>query len=90
MPSMSLFLVAIAVAAVIIWVVSVVDILRRPMDTAHTAGWILVVVLVPFLGSILYWALRDPSQDELRSSVGAEADLRGQRPSRPGGGTRPY
>ena len=87
---MSFFVTIVAITVVIIWVVSIVDILRRPMDTAHTAGWILMVVLLPVVGSILYWILRKPSDEELRSSLGAEGDLRGQRPSAPGGGTRPY
>ena len=87
---MSLFLSLVVVTVVIIWAVSIVDIVRRRLGSKQTAAWILVVVLLPVLGSLLYWALRKPSGAELDETVGARADLRNAPPKPPGGGARIY
>ena len=87
---MSLLVALGAAIVLIVWVASVADIIKRDMDAMHTAGWILVVVLLPVLGSLLYWAMRRPTDAELSATVGARADLRGKRPDPPGGGTRLY
>ena len=87
---MSIWLIIVGVVVLIIWVVSIADIAMRKMGAKKTAGWILVVVLLPALGSLLYWALRRPSADELDETVGARADLRGAQPRPPGGGPHIY
>ena len=47
----------LGVFVVVIWIVSVVDIIRRRhMRTgAKTAAWILLVIMLPVLGSITYF-----------------------------------
>ena len=55
----------IAFLLVIVWAISVVDIVRRHLGAAATIGWILLVTVLPFVGAIVYWALRKPTQDEL-------------------------
>ena len=87
---MSFLVWIVSVVVVIIWAISIADIIRRRMGAAHTAGWILLVVLLPVLGSLVYWAMRKPTAAELEATVGARADLRAQRPKPPGGGTRIY
>ena len=87
---MSIWTIIVAVVVVIIWVVSIVDIAMRHMGAKKTAGWLLVVILLPVLGSLLYWALRRPTADELDETVGARADLRGAEPRPPGGGPHIY
>jgi uncharacterized membrane protein YhaH (DUF805 family) len=87
---MSFLVWIVTVVVVIIWVISVADIIRRRLGATHTAGWILLVVLLPVLGSLIYWAMRKPTTAELDETVGARADLRRERPHEPGGGTRIY
>ena len=55
----------IAFLLLIVWAISVVDIVRRHLGAAATIGWILLVTVLPFVGAIVYWALRKPTQDEL-------------------------
>jgi hypothetical protein len=84
-------LIAIAgVVVVAVWIVSIVDIVRRRPGRAQTAGWILLVVLVPILGSFVYWLMRPPTRDEVEETVGAQADLRRERAERLPGETRFY
>lgn len=50
--------IAIAVAVLIVWVFSIVDIFSRHLDRRQTLAWVLIVILLPIAGSILYWVLR--------------------------------
>jgi hypothetical protein len=55
---MSAFWVAISVALVAVWVFTVVDLFSRHLDRRHTLAWFLIVILLPFVGALLYWVLR--------------------------------
>jgi uncharacterized membrane protein YhaH (DUF805 family) len=85
----ALVVISIAVVA-IIWVVSIVDIVRRRMDAKHTAAWVLLVVVLPVLGSFIYWVQRPATPEEVEQTVGAQADLRRERGARRAGDTRLY
>jgi hypothetical protein len=66
---------AIGVIVVILWVVAIVDIVRkRHLRTgAKTAAWILLVIIIPVIGTVTYFlvngafgagAARDPNVDK--------------------------
>ena len=57
---------AISVALLIVWVFTVADIIRRRLERGRTIAWILIVMLLPFAGAVLYWVLRS------REGVGAD------------------
>jgi hypothetical protein len=52
----------------IIAVITIVDIVRHPQGAAKTTGWILLVLVLPFLGALLYWALRKPTSQEVENA----------------------
>jgi hypothetical protein len=64
---MTAFWVVISVALVAVWAYTVADILRRPLDRRQTLAWVLIVILLPFVGALLYWVLRR------REAVGADS-----------------
>lgn len=76
----------IAVPLFVVWVVGVVDIVRGDLPARAKVGWIAVVLLLPFVGVILYFALRKPTKEQGMLRHEAAADLRG---SRHGGSDRP-
>jgi hypothetical protein len=47
--------VFILVPLIVVWVIGVVDIVRRPLSGMATAGWIVVVVVFPFVGTLVYF-----------------------------------
>jgi hypothetical protein len=55
----------IAVLLVIVWVISVVDIVRSRLGASRTIGWILLVTVLTFIGSAVYWSVRKPGQEEV-------------------------
>ena len=75
---MGLVWTLVAFVVVIIVVLTIVDIVRRHLGPGATAGWILIVVLLPIIGSIIYWAMRKPPADEVEQSYAADAERRAQ------------
>jgi hypothetical protein len=49
----------LGVVAVIAWVVAIVDMIRRrrELSRGQLSAWILIVVIFPVLGTILYFVL---------------------------------
>jgi hypothetical protein len=49
----------LALVAVVAWVVALVDIVRRRHELAskQLVAWILLVVILPVVGTVLYFAL---------------------------------
>jgi|tagenome__1003787_1003787.scaffolds.fasta_scaffold20933264_2 hypothetical protein len=76
----------LAVLWAFVVIVSIADIVRRHLGMGRGAAWILLIVLFPFAGALLYWAMRKTPQDELDRSAAAERDLResGRPPTRLG------
>jgi uncharacterized PurR-regulated membrane protein YhhQ (DUF165 family) len=80
---MGLLWTLIALVVAIIVVLTIVDIVRRHLGAKATTAWILVVIIVPIIGSIIYWAMRKPTQDEIDKAVAGDAELRAQAHRRP-------
>ena len=64
------------VVLLVVWVITVTDMLRRHLGRGPTAAWLLIVILLPFVGSVLYWVLRKPSADELEYQAESEVAMR--------------
>jgi hypothetical protein len=54
----------------------IVDIVRRHLSPAQTAGWILLVVLLPLVGTLVYFLLRKPTEEEIVRAQAAAAARR--------------
>ena len=49
----------------------------------HDLRWLALIVLLPFVGALIYWGMRKPSQDEIDQHMLGEAELRRSAASRP-------
>ena len=57
--------VLIAIPLLLIWVLAVVDLVRRhDLTTAHKVLWGLAVLLVPIVGAIVYFVARPPVPED--------------------------
>jgi len=72
----------------VIWVITLADIFRRRLGAGPTAAWAIIVLLLPFLGALFYWARREPSRDEVENRAIAERGLREAHRSQPFDSTR--
>jgi type VI protein secretion system component VasK len=67
----------------IVWLFTVVDLVRRHLGAKQTAAWLLIVTILPFAGAIAYWAMRKPSQEEFTDTAEAQQALREEARRRP-------
>jgi hypothetical protein len=77
-----LWIIGLSVLA-LVWVLSIVDIFRRHYPVWTTVGCLALVVILPFVGSLIYWAARKPTREDAEQVYLAEADLRHDRARRP-------
>lgn len=66
----------IAVLLALVWIITVADIVKRHLGRGPTAAWLCIVLLLPFLGALLYWSLRKPTPEEVQRHADADSDLR--------------
>jgi hypothetical protein len=70
----------ILVPLIVVWAIGVVDILRRDFGRGTKAAWIIIVLVLPVIGTVLYWVLRKPTDEEIRQTYAASQELKGDRP----------
>jgi hypothetical protein len=76
--------IAVSTAAVVFilipigvaWVAGLVDIFRHPMPTGQRVLWIVIVIVLPIVGTLAYFTLRKPTEHEVRASQAAAAERR--------------
>jgi NADH:ubiquinone oxidoreductase subunit 6 (subunit J) len=80
---MELLWIVIAVLLAIVVVITIVDIVRRPYSGWATAGWVVLVIVLPFVGSLIYWATRKPSRHDVDEAYLTQEDMRLRRARQP-------
>jgi hypothetical protein len=55
---MTEFWVAVSIAVVVVWAFTIVDLFSRHLDRSRMLAWLLIIILLPFAGALLYWVLR--------------------------------
>ncbi len=60
--------VFILVPLLVIWAVGLIDIFRRDLPRGTKAAWILIVVLLPVVGTVAYFLLRKPTEKEIQEA----------------------
>jgi hypothetical protein len=70
--------IAISILVLIIWAISVYDIIRRHLGAGRTAAWLLIVIILPLVGSVVYWAMRPSTPEEVEAYADADRELRDQ------------
>jgi uncharacterized membrane protein YhaH (DUF805 family) len=70
-------------ALAVVVVGTIIDIVRRRYSGWTAAGWIALVIVLPLIGSLIYWARRQPSPAEVEQQRLAEASMRSSAAHRP-------
>ena len=58
---MTVLWVVLAAIVAVVWVITVSDIIKRDLNGGQTATWLIIVIVVPIVGSLFYWAMRRSS-----------------------------
>ena len=80
---MSVLWITVFCLVALVWVLSVVDIVRRHYSGSTTVACIALVLVLPIVGSIIYWLVRKPRHEEAEQQYFAEADRRRSAGARP-------
>jgi hypothetical protein len=80
----------IVVPVMILWVAAVVDVVRRGAAGLRIAAVLVLILIVPILGPLLYFVFRRPEPSSAEAAHLAAADLRREAAQRPIGGTGSY
>jgi amino acid transporter len=76
------WIIGFVVVAVIV-IGTIVDVFRRHYSTKATLGWLLLVVILPVVGALIYWGTRKPTDHEVEEKYLGEADVRRSREAQP-------
>jgi predicted membrane channel-forming protein YqfA (hemolysin III family) len=80
---MSLLWIVLFCVIALVWVISIVDVIRQHYSGGTTAAWLALIVLLPFVGSVIYAFTRKPTRQDAEQAYLAEADRRRSAGSRP-------
>jgi hypothetical protein len=72
--------VFILIPLLVVWAIGLFDIFRRDLPRGTKAAWVLIVVVLPLLGTLLYFLLRKPTEKEIEQAQEAAAEARGDWP----------
>jgi DMSO/TMAO reductase YedYZ heme-binding membrane subunit len=78
----------IGVLILIVWAITVYDIFRRHLGGKQTALWLLLVIILPFVGALIYWGTRKETPEDVEAYVAADAALREENRSQSVDSTR--
>ena len=73
----------LAVAVAIVWVISLFDIFRRHLGGGRTAAWVLLILILPLVGSLIYVLQRKPEPGDAQRTADAERARRDEARRRP-------
>ena len=85
-----LFSLMIMLPILCLWVAAVVDVIRSGASGLKIAAMLVLILIVPILGPLLYFVFFRPPSDTAEDAYLAEADLRREAARRPVGGTGMY
>ena len=76
---MTVFWALAGLILAILWVLTIVDVFRRHYSAGTTVGWLALIILVPYLGAIIYWIVRKPTEAEVQQAYLKNADSQMRR-----------
>ena len=80
------FLILLATPFILLWGCALWDLIRGNHSGWAIVGWMVVILVIPILGPMIYFALRKPTQHDVDEKYLAELALQQERARRPVGG----
>jgi hypothetical protein len=66
----------VALMLLVVVVLTIVDIVKRHLSTGAAIGWIVLVLVLPFIGAVIYWVVRKPEAADPEQLYRLEAEQR--------------
>jgi hypothetical protein len=84
------FALMLAIPVMILWVAAVVDVVRHGGSGLKIAAILVLILVVPILGPLLYFVFRKEEPVSAEAVPMAQADVRREAAGRPVGGSGVY
>jgi hypothetical protein len=68
---------------IIVAVITIVDAVRQKNGGWSMAGWVLLIVILPAIGCLIYWITRDYTSDDVEQAFLADQDRRYETAHKP-------
>ena len=80
---MTLLGIIVACMLIAVVVLTIVDIVKRHLSTGAAIGWAVLVLVLPFVGAVIYWVVRKPDPTDPEQLYRLEAEQRRAAAHRP-------
>ena len=67
---MTLLWIIFASLLLVVWVLTAIDIVRRRLSVWKAVAWLVIALIIPFIGAAIYWALRSDAERRSIDSSG--------------------
>ena len=82
----SVFIILVATPFVLLWGCALFDLIRGDHTGWAIVGWMVVILVIPIIGPMIYFALRKPTRSEVDEKYLADRELQRAAAARPVGG----
>lgn len=82
----SLFLILVATPFILLWGCALWDLIKGQYHGFAIVGWMVVILVLPIVGPMIYFAVRKPSRHEIDEKFLADRELQRAAAARPVGG----
>ena len=80
------FLILLATPFILLWGCALVDLIRGRYHGWAIVGWMVLILVLPIIGPMIYFATRKPSSHEVDEKYLADRELQRAAAARPVGG----
>ena len=82
----SLFLILVATPFILLWASAMWDLIKGQSSGWAIVGWMVLILVLPIIGPMIYFAVRKPSRQEIDGKYLADRELQRAAAARPVGG----
>jgi hypothetical protein len=78
----SLFIILVATPFILLWGAALLDLVRGHHSGLGIVAWMLVILVIPIIGPLIYFAARKPTQGDVDQAYLAQRDIERSRTGR--------
>jgi hypothetical protein len=81
----SVFLILVATPFILLWGCALWDLIRGHHSGWAIVGWMILILVLPIIGPMIYFGLRKPTQHDVEEKYLVERELQREAARRPAG-----
>ena len=82
----TVFIILVATPIILLWACALLDLIRGHHSGWAIVGWMVLILVIPIIGPMIYFAVRTPTRHEVDEQYLAQRALQQEAARRPVGG----